>query len=135
MAENFVVKECLTDAMIEAGARMTQELIDKGEPLVAAFWLWDPDQNDDWRLVFSATYPTYRPLFQKIRLVRDEMDEKTKELLMFAVTQESPDSELVRALRETYPTGANVPRKRIKGMVWGKSASKYVHDALLYLAL
>ena len=131
MAEIYVVKECLTDAMIDAGAELTQRLINGGEPLEAAFWRWDPDLSDDWKLVFSTTYPTYRQLFENIHPVRDQMDEKARELVRFCVTQESPDSEIVRALKERYPTGPNITRKRIKGMVWGKTAS---HDALLYLA-
>ena len=41
MAESTVVKEYLTDEMIEAGAHLTQELDRRHLKIAAAFWLFD----------------------------------------------------------------------------------------------
>ena len=53
MAENAVVKEQLTDAMIEAGAELTSKLDEIGLSVTAAFWLLIPDLNE-WRLLFAS---------------------------------------------------------------------------------
>ena len=134
MAENYVVKEPLTDAMIDAGAELTQKLVDLGLPLYAAFWLWDPDISDDWHLFFSAPHRELyegRGLYPKIRPALDGMDEKAKEIVDLALRQMDDHSALVRALRAKYPTGGAVKRIRLrKTMLPGK----FVPDGLLYLA-
>jgi len=53
MAENTVVKEQLTDGMIEAGAELTRKLDELGLPLTAAYWYFMPETNE-WRLLFAS---------------------------------------------------------------------------------
>jgi hypothetical protein len=49
MAENTVVKEQLTEEMIDSGARLTAELDRLGLPVTVAMWFFYPEMNE-WRL-------------------------------------------------------------------------------------
>jgi hypothetical protein len=133
MAENYVVKEYLTDVMIDAGAELTQRLLDSGFPISAAFWLWDPEVDDDWRLIFSSPESSMYENWDRIFAARDRMDPKTSALLKGVINQMMPDSELVRAIRTTYPTGDGLVQRRLKRRATNNG--QYIHDALLYRAV
>jgi hypothetical protein len=52
MAEDVLVKEVLTDKMIEAGRALTEALEQSGSSFAAAFWLYDWE-NNRWKLTFA----------------------------------------------------------------------------------
>lgn len=69
MAENAVVKEQLTGAMIDAGAELTTKLDEIGLPVTAAFWLFVPEVNE-WRLMVASPEVSTkgpRDVYEKIR--------------------------------------------------------------------
>ena len=53
MVENTVIKEQLTPEMIDAGARLTQQLDESGLPIQVAMWFFMPEINE-WRLLFAS---------------------------------------------------------------------------------
>lgn len=131
MAENSVVKEQLTDAMVEAGAELTSKLDDVGLPITAALWLFMPEVNE-WRLLFaSAEVATKGPrnVYQKIRSAIDQLKDKAAAAPLSVIGLMDPDSDLVRLLRAAVPTGAGVQRIRFsKNVINGH----YIDDALIY---
>ena len=132
MAENYVVKEPLTDAMIEAGAEVTKKLMDMGIPITAALWLWDPETSDDWRLVFSSPDVDSRgfEVYRQIQQALKELGAKAAAAPFFEITLSSPNSELVRGLKlEFKTTGPDIQRIRLKR---GVAHNHYIHDALIY---
>src|SRR5437899_1327354 len=53
MDQNTILKEQLTKEMIEAGARLTEELDKTGPPIQAALCFFDSEINE-WRLLFAS---------------------------------------------------------------------------------
>jgi len=53
MAQDGVVKEPLTEAMIRAGAELTRKMDERGWPVVASLWLYRSEANR-WRLVLAS---------------------------------------------------------------------------------
>ena len=105
MAENTVVKEQLTEAMIEAGAQLTSKLDEIGLPVTAAFWLYVTDLNE-WRLVFASPEVSSngsRAVYEKIRRAVAELSGEGIALSNIGVLD--PDADLVRLLKFAVRTG------------------------------
>ncbi len=132
MAENIVVKEYLTDAMIDAGERLTRKLLETDLPITAAFWHFDPDVNE-WRLLFASPEVSQKgPLsvYRRIHVVCDELAAETEAAPFSMVSILDADAELVRLLRKAVSTNGKVSRIRFsKNVVSGR----YIEDALIYL--
>ncbi len=134
MFENYVVKEHLTDRMIEAGDEVTRRLVESGGPVDAVFWWWDPEFHDDWQFVVSASShvlhapgDSYDWIFSAI----DALDEKAKAEVINVFLPMGSERELVRAIRSAYPTGGKIVRMRLKKHF---PNGKFIPDALLYWA-
>ena len=135
MAEKILVKEMLTDAMIEAGAELIRKLDEAGMPPDVALWMFDPEVNE-WRLLFSAPgIDTHgrRPMYDQIHVALDELGDRASALPGHAIGLLAPHAELVRSLKAGTRTGDGVARLRFKRNVPGGSASgSYIDDALIY---
>ena len=110
MAENAVVKDQLTDAMVEAGAELTRKLNESGMRTEAAFWLFEPEINE-WRLVFaspevSAQGP--RKVYERIRIALEELGDKASAAPFSVIRLLDPNAELVKLLKTAIHTGAGV---------------------------
>lgn len=131
MAENTVVKEQLTEAMIEAGAQLTSKLDEIGLPVTAAFWLYVTDLNE-WRLVFASPEVSSngsRAVYEKIRRAVAELSGEGIALSNIGVLD--PDADLVRLLKFAVRTGPGVNRIRFsKNVINGH----FIDDALIYRA-
>ena len=131
MAENTVVKEQLTDAMIEEGAQLTSKLDETGLPVTAAFWLYVTDLNE-WRLVFASPEVSSngpRAVYEKIRRAVAELGGEGIALSNIGVLD--PDADLVRLLKFAVRTGPGVNRIRFsKNVINGH----FIDDALIYRA-
>ena len=131
MAENAVVKDQLTDAMVEAGAELTRKLDESGLPPIAALWLFMPEINE-WRLFFaspdvSAQGP--RNVYERIRLALEELGDKASASPLSVIGLLDPDAEVVQLLRTAIRSGSGIGRTR-----FSKSAIKgyFIDDALIY---
>ena len=131
MAENTVVKEQLTSAMVEAGAELTQKLDEMGLPLTAALWLFEPEVNE-WRLVFASPDVAAkgpREVYDRIRQAIDQLKDKAGAAPLSAIALMDADADLVRLLRIALTTGSGINRIR-----FSKNAIKghFIDDALIY---
>lgn len=133
MAENEMVKEQLTEAMIEAGAALTAKLDEIGLPLTAAFWFWDPDVNE-WRLQFASPEVSTngpRTVYKKIFDAVDALGSKSEAVPFSMIGLLDSDADLVRSLKLAVHTGPGVGRVRFsKNVVNGH----FIDDALIYRA-
>lgn len=133
MAENTVVKEQLTDAMIQAGAEVTSKLDEIGLPVTAAFWFWTPDLNE-WRLLFASEEVSTkgpRAVYEKIRQALDELGAKATAAPLSIIGVLEADAELVRLLKAAVRTAPGVGRIRFsKNVINGR----FIDDALIYRA-
>ena len=131
MAENTVVKEQLSDEMIEAGAQLTQKLDDLGMPISVAMWLFMPDINE-WRLFFaspklSTTGP--REVYMQIEEARKALGSQAERVPLSVIGLMDTNHQLVQTLGSALPTGPGVSRVRFsKNVVNGH----FIDDALIY---
>src|ERR1039457_6071268 len=114
MAENIVVKEQLTDEMIEAGFQLTQKLDELGLPVSVALWFFLADINE-WRLLFaspqlSAEGP--RAVYEKIEEARKALGPQAERLPLSAIGLMDSNHELVQLLRIGLRTPPGVSRVR-----------------------
>ena len=134
MVENTVVKEQLTDAMIDAGAELTQQLDSMSLPIAAAFWLFAPEINE-WRLCFASPEVTTagpRVVYQKIWQALGQLKDKASAAPLSVIRVLDAEDELVRLLRAGGRTGPGLSRFRFtKNTINGH----YIEDALIYRAV
>ena len=103
MAENTVVKEQLTDAMIKAGAELTRKLDEGENPPTAALWFFDPEINE-WRLLFAA--PDVASLgrvnvYRRIRHALEQLGDKASAIPFSMISLLDSYAELLQVLRST----------------------------------
>ena len=126
MAQNTVLKEALTDAMIEAGAQLIRKLEEMGVPITSALWLLDTEINE-WRLLLASPVvaeagPT--TMYRKVRLARQQLDERASEVLFLAVSVAPEDADLIKRLRAAVHTGADIERIRFRKNVADATSSR-----------
>jgi hypothetical protein len=131
MAENTVVKEQLSEEMIEAGARLTTKLDEMGLPMTAAMWFFEPEINE-WRLLIaspklSSTGP--RDVYEAIQKARHALGQEAAAVPMSVIGLIDANHELVQLLRTAMHTGGGVARVRFSRNVIN---GHFIEDALIY---
>jgi hypothetical protein len=125
-----VVKEQLTEEMIDAGAELVEKLDEIQLPISAAFWFFIPDSNE-WRLLIaSGELPTSGPrsVYERIDTARASMRDPAASQLP-NVGLLAPDHPLVQLLRTSLRTGTHISRIRFsKNVINGQ----FIDDALIY---
>ena len=133
MAENTVVREQLTDGMIEAGAKLTSKLDEIGLPVTAALWLFVPDLNE-WRLLFASPDVSSRgprTVYEQISRGVDQLGAEASAVPLSIIGLLDADADLVRLLKVAIRTGPGVSRVRFsKNVINGH----FIDDALIYRA-
>lgn len=133
MAENTVVvlKEQLTEEMIEAGAELTGKLDEMAFPIAAALWSFRPDSNE-WRLLFassemSASGP--RKVYEKIEKARQALGKKAERVPLSEIGVISAHNQIVELLRIALGAVPGISRVR-----FSESAVKghIIEDSLIY---
>jgi len=131
VAENTVVKDQITEEMIEAGAKLTRKLDEVGVNPTLALWLFMPEIGE-WRLLFAtpdvATQGSLK-VYEQIRLVLEELGEKAAGVPFSAIGLLDPNAELVQGLRLTFRTGPTIGRARFIKCAFN---GVFVEDALIY---
>jgi len=131
VAENAVVKEQLTDAMVAAGAELTRKLDESGVPIAAALWLFMPDVNE-WRLFFASPDVSDagpRKVYERIQMALQVIGDKASVITLSMIGLLDPNAELVQLLRTFAHTGSRVARIRFsKNVINGH----FIDDALIY---
>jgi hypothetical protein len=131
MAEDTVVKEQLTDEMIEAGAQLTQKLDDQGLPIAVAMWFFMSDINE-WRLLFaspklSATGP--REVYKQIEEARKALGAQAERVPLSVIGLMDTNHQLVQLLQSLLHVGPGVSRVRFSKNVLN---GHFIDDALIY---
>ena len=132
MAERVVVKEPLTADMIDAGEELVRKLDELRVPTTAALWLFDPEMNDDWCLLFaSPDVGAKGPLhvYRQIQVALEQLGDKTAAVPFLAISLLDGNAELVQRLRVAVRTGAGISRIRFRKNV---ADGHYIEDALIY---
>lgn len=113
MAEDTLVKEVLTDNMIEAGRALVNTLEQKGASIVAAFWLYDWE-NNRWKLTF--VFPNFDKAPRAvISEVLDAHKITTPAVDFLDLSYLSPKDRRVRELQEHVDGGRNLENRRHRG--------------------
>lgn len=131
MVENTVVKEQLTDTMVDVGAELTKKLDEIGLPITAALWLFVPELNE-WRLLFASPEVDRkgsRAVYDKIRQAIDQLEGKAGAVPLSSIGLIDADADLLRLLKVAVRAGPDVNRIRFsKNVVNGH----FIDDALIY---
>ena len=131
MTENTVVKEQLTEEMIEAGAQLTQKLDELGMPIAIAMWFFMPDINE-WRLLFASPKLSTegpREVYEQIEEARRTLGAQAERVPLSAIGLMDTNHQLVQLLQTALHTGPGVSRVRFsKNVVNGH----FIDDALIY---
>jgi hypothetical protein len=132
MAEETLVKEALTDAMIRGGASLTSKLDESGFPVLGAFWLFDPEENH-WKLmIVSPEVTTSGPKdsYEAISGALGALQHHFTDLQFITVV--APNYPLVRALATAVRTG-----RAIEGIRFSRQAlaGRFIDDLYLYRLL
>lgn len=128
-----MVKEQLTDSMIDAGEELTKKLDESGLPVTTALWLFVPELNE-WRLLFASPEVGTkgpRDVYEKIQHAINELGEKASMVPLSVVGLLDANADLVRLLKVAIRTGPGLNRIRFsKNVVNGH----FIDDALIYRA-
>ena len=129
MVENVLVKEQLTEDMVEAGGALTQQLLEMGVPVSASLWFYDTEINE-WQLLIASPMvgsPGPLDVRRTIRQAREILKEQTAAIPLFGVSVLNDSEDLVKRLRAAYKTGFEGRQRLKKVGVEGR----YIEDALL----
>ncbi|MDQ2898495.1 MAG: hypothetical protein M3Y07_01690 [Acidobacteriota bacterium] len=133
MDENTVVKEYLTDEMIEAGARLTEKLDELGLPLQVAMWffIYAGDQRVASLVRFANNVGERpaRPIYWQIEEARKALGDQAKRIPLPVIGLINANDEIAQRLRAGLPTGPGVSRVRFSKNVIG---GRFIDDALIY---
>ena len=131
MAEITVVKDQLTDAMVEAGAELTRKLDEVGLLTNAALWLFVPEINE-WRLLFASPEVSVqgsRKVYEQIRLALVQLGDKASAAPLSVIGLLDQNADLVKVLKTAIRTGSGIGRVRFsKNVINGH----FIEDALIY---
>jgi hypothetical protein len=131
MAEETVVKEILTQEMIQAGAALTHRLDEAHLDVRAALWWYIPDKNL-WRFVVAS--PAVRQdgpkkVYQQIHTILSKMSDKTWKIPLHDISVVEDSDPLIASLRTSMGTkngilGRRFSRDTING--------HFIEDAYIY---
>jgi len=131
VAENAVVKDQLTDAMVQAGAELTRKLDETGMPPDVALWLFVPESNE-WRLLFASPEVAVqgpRKVYERIRVALEALGDMASTVPLSVISLLEPNAELVQLLKMAIRTGPGVGQIRFsKNVINGH----FIDDALIY---
>lgn len=131
MAQDVVVKESLTDAMVRDGAMLVQKLDETPWRPDAALWLYLPDSNA-WRLLLELPDVSIRgprEAYTAVQAALAALAPEGQELALEDIGVVPIGHPLVNALRTALRTGPAIGRVRFSRNVIG---GHFIDDALIY---
>lgn len=128
MDQKLVVKEALTEGMIEGELRLIKKLDSESWHPESAFWYFD-DETNQWRLFLASVNVERKgPRDAYTRIARALDDEKITEFGLDSISAVPPRNVLVRTLKAIKVPGLQknirVQRNAFNG--------HFIADALLY---
>ena len=130
MVTEMVVKESLSEQMIESGAELTRHLDAENMAVTASLWFYDTDAND-WRFLIATAdirSEGIREIYKKVEAVVTAMPPNNSIELKDISVLDSDDP-LISTLRVGVRTGTGISRIRFsRNMINGT----YIEDAFIY---
>lgn len=127
MAETILLKEPLTDGMLEVGAKLIADLDQRNFPLVGALWLFDYE-NNRWDLLL-ATPMIDTDRLEAIRRVAEVEPTRSPHLPFDSVRVVSPRHEVIEGLSEKLTPEFLGDGRRYAGL---RLYIGYVEDSYIY---
>lgn len=109
MAEELVVKDQLTDSMVESGRILARKLAEAPLELECALWLYDVDSNQ-WRFVFSSPLVDKEGPLRVYEVVQELLREeslKKSGLKLRNITAVPSHDPLTKAIRFAFKVEGN----------------------------
>ena len=131
MAQDGVVKEPLTEAMIRAGAELTRKLDAPGWPVVASLW-WYRSEPNRWRLVLSSPLVVSEGSWKSYEIVQAALAATPAVegvLALSDVSVTEPTDPLIALLRAAARAEAMVEGLRFTRTVIN---GRFIDDAYIY---
>lgn len=128
-----MVKDVLTDAMIEAGAALLRKLDEIGLDVRSALWMYDVE-IEEWRLLFAAPEVGIKgPLsaYETIDRALEELGPEATEATAWALQVMDVHADLSRRLKGRRRVDPERKGVRVRRAVFN---DKYLDDALIYRA-
>ncbi len=131
MVDELVVKESLTNEMIDAGAELISRLDAAGFDLNAALWLYMEEPNA-WRLILASLIVKKEgpnKAYKKIQSVMSKRPEERKVISLAQISAVRPDKPIVALLRKAVKTGNG-----ISGVRFSRNAvdGQFIEDSYIY---
>lgn len=131
MAQDSVVKEQLTEAMIRAGAELTRKLDELGWPVLASLWLYISDGNQ-WKLILASPRVVSdgpKKSYEKIQAALKTMPTAEGAIALSDIGVTDPNNPLIALLRGAVSTGPTVG-----GIRFTRNAinGQFIEDAYIY---
>jgi hypothetical protein len=131
MAEETVVKEILTQEMIQAGAELARRLDEAHLEVSASLWLYMPDKNL-WRLIVAS--PAVRQdgpkkVYQQIQTILSKMSDKAWKIPLHDISVVEDSDPLIVSLGISMGTKDGIPGGRFsRDTINGH----FIEDAYIY---
>ena len=131
MVEETVVKEMLTQEMVQAGAELTHRLDEAHLEVCASFWLYMPDKNL-WRLIVAS--PAVRQdgpkkVYQQIQTILSKMSDQTWKIPLHDISVVEDSDPLIVSLHTSIGTKDGMAGRRFsRDTVNGH----FIEDAYIY---
>jgi hypothetical protein len=131
VAQDVVVKESLSEALVRDGAALVEKLDEAGWRPSAALWFYFTDANA-WRLLLASPEVTTkgpREAYTAIQRALAELDPTQRELALEDIGVMPIDHPIVGLLGVMVRTGPGIGRMRFsKNVINGQ----FIDDALIY---
>jgi hypothetical protein len=127
-----MVETNLTKELIDAGAKLVEELDKRGLAPDAAFWLYSPEEQT-WKLVLvevKLAKKGPRAAYSEIQKIL-ESEKQFGNLRLDDLVLEKPDARIVELLRKAMRTGSGITGIRFKNNVIDGTL---IDDAYIYRA-
>jgi hypothetical protein len=130
MAKELLVTKELNREMIDAGARLTDELESVGFDATAILWLYF-EENGTWRMVVASPDVDRlgrMPVYQQLRQILTGMKDDATGLKLSDIAAVGETASPVLALRRRASKLGGVQEGRVGGSVYGD----YIVDSYIY---
>ena len=131
MAKEVVVREFLSEPMIEAGKRLIERLDESDSDVQAAFWMFFPDEKC-WKLIIaseSVEHDGPRQFYKRVVEANKKANESESVVSLHDVSVTDTSDTFVNLLRTAISTG-----DEISGIRFSRNAinGTFIEDSYIY---
>lgn len=131
MAENILVRDVLSDAMIEAGARLVERLDANNAEIVSAFWIYFEEERV-WQLMLSSPHVVTegpKQFYRRVLVANRQAAQDESVISMDDIAVTGMADEMVQLVRAAIHTG-----KEISGIRFSRNTVNgiFIEDSYIY---